>query len=254
MSDVIPILAKEEIAKLPRWAQVAFAARCARRVQPLFVASWPDAPAENVHGLDKAIRLPEESAARAVDLGASRAGYAVLAGSGAEGTAAGVTYVAAIAAGVAEGCEGEHREAAASIVGSTPGTTEDEASAAAQLAASLAAKVPPPQSAASRAAFVAVGGVIRGDFELLLELAKAEKWDDATPVGPEVFGPMWPDGAPEGWPQPQYSVYIDPGDADDEELVELFEALAELDRAAGGVGVQFVDDDSEVYTVEGVVQ
>jgi hypothetical protein len=29
---------KGEIAKLPRWARVAFAARCARRVQPVFTS------------------------------------------------------------------------------------------------------------------------------------------------------------------------------------------------------------------------
>ena len=40
---------KEDLDKLPRWAIVAFAARCARRVQPLFTALWPVAPQEHVH-------------------------------------------------------------------------------------------------------------------------------------------------------------------------------------------------------------
>ncbi|MEM9065772.1 MAG: hypothetical protein AAGB51_09820, partial [Planctomycetota bacterium] len=58
---------KEELRTLPRWALVAYAARCARRVQPLFKASWPDAPAEHVEAVDKAITLAERSAAAARD-------------------------------------------------------------------------------------------------------------------------------------------------------------------------------------------
>ena len=46
---------KEDLNKLPRWGIVAFAARCARRVQPLFTALWPVAPQEHVHALNAAI-------------------------------------------------------------------------------------------------------------------------------------------------------------------------------------------------------
>ena len=54
---------EEEIGQLPRWAQVAFAARCARRVQPLFKAAWPDAPAESCQALEDAITQAEHAAA-----------------------------------------------------------------------------------------------------------------------------------------------------------------------------------------------
>lgn len=38
-----PVLpTEEEIALLPRWARVAFAARCARRVLPLYLHFWPE--------------------------------------------------------------------------------------------------------------------------------------------------------------------------------------------------------------------
>ena len=46
---------KNDIAILPRWARVAFAARCARRVQPLFMTGWPDAPKEHVESVERAI-------------------------------------------------------------------------------------------------------------------------------------------------------------------------------------------------------
>jgi hypothetical protein len=38
------------------------------------------------------------------------------------------------------------------------------------------------------------------DLELLLETARAKGWTDATPVPPESFGPLWPDGPLKGWP------------------------------------------------------
>jgi hypothetical protein len=41
MSQEITIPSEEEIKQLPRWAIVAYAARCARRVEPLFVFFWP---------------------------------------------------------------------------------------------------------------------------------------------------------------------------------------------------------------------
>lgn len=52
-----------EIASLSRWKRVAFAARCARSVQPLFVRYWPDAPANFVADIEAAIQVAESSAA-----------------------------------------------------------------------------------------------------------------------------------------------------------------------------------------------
>jgi hypothetical protein len=44
------------------------------------------------------------------------------------------------------------------------------------------------------AAFVA-------DFETVRRLAAEKGWTDQTPVPPKVFGPLWPRGAPKGWPE-----------------------------------------------------
>jgi hypothetical protein len=52
-----------EPERLPHWARVAFAARCARRVQPLFAAAWPDAAPARVAAVERAIALAERSAA-----------------------------------------------------------------------------------------------------------------------------------------------------------------------------------------------
>jgi hypothetical protein len=48
--------------RLPHWSRVAFAARCARRVQPLFQRAWPDATAGRKAAVEKAIQLAEQSA------------------------------------------------------------------------------------------------------------------------------------------------------------------------------------------------
>lgn len=40
---------------------------------------------------------------------------------------------------------------------------------------------------------------IRRDFVRLKKLARKEKWADDTPVSPEVFGPMWPEGVEPYW-------------------------------------------------------
>lgn len=53
---------KEEILQLPRWAQVAFAARCARRVEPLFLNNWPDAPLKHVEAVSHAVAAVEQFA------------------------------------------------------------------------------------------------------------------------------------------------------------------------------------------------
>lgn len=53
------------VGSLPHWARVAFAARCGRRVWPLFTANWPDARPERRQAVTRALELAEMSAASA---------------------------------------------------------------------------------------------------------------------------------------------------------------------------------------------
>lgn len=53
------------VGSLPHWARVAFAARCGRRVWPLFTANWPDARPERKRSITEALELAEMSAASA---------------------------------------------------------------------------------------------------------------------------------------------------------------------------------------------
>jgi hypothetical protein len=78
---------QHQIRQLPYWARVAFAARCARRVLPLFTRFWSAADVAHQQALERAIRLVEESASTAhaadglVDAGGGAVGAASAAGS-----------------------------------------------------------------------------------------------------------------------------------------------------------------------------
>lgn len=162
-----------EIAELPRWARVAFAARCARRVLPLFQPTFPPVKlSEHAFNVRRAIEVAEIAASRAA---------AVSSFVQPEYTAFETGRTHSQAASVA---------ASAAYV--------DEATKKAHLAevnrsASLAA-----QSAAE--AYSAAIPHIRRDFDHLSRLAEWQHWTDDTPVPPEVFGPLWPEGPPKGWP------------------------------------------------------
>jgi len=59
------------------------------------------------------------------------------------------------------------------------------------------------------AAYTTAAIAICRDYQLLAETARVEAWTDETPVPPDFFGPMWPDGVPGYW-------YEIPDDATDE--------------------------------------
>lgn len=42
--------------------------------------------------------------------------------------------------------------------------------------------------------------LIRRDIDQLSKLASLQHWADGTPVPPEVFDSLWPEGPPAGWP------------------------------------------------------
>jgi hypothetical protein len=58
-----------DMDRLPRWAKVAYAARCARIVFPLFIEHWPDALTKRTEAVLLAIQLAERSAAEGKSFG-----------------------------------------------------------------------------------------------------------------------------------------------------------------------------------------
>ena len=183
---------EDELMQLPRWARVAFAARCAERVRPLFRHYWADAPEEYVRAVDEAVTLAKRAATASRRDGRFRAA---------------VRVAAAAADGAANAAEQACNYA-------------DSASVSAAFAASFAADaafqapsrrtrpghVADAVGAASSAARIAGVGTytnlaMRRDFALLSALAEREGWTDETAVDPDLLGPLWAEGEPEGWPE-----------------------------------------------------
>lgn len=225
MADEANLPTKEEIAALPRWARVAFAARCARRVSPLFRHGWPDVPAHHRKAVVRSVEIAERSAAT--------------------GT---------VEPGFMTGQAAESAEAAISRARS-PRDATNAARAAASAADALHYTATSPDGVAFSAGYAAVyadaardttGPGIINDFRALVERSRSENWTDDTPVPPWVFGPMWPDGVPNGWPEADpddrlvITVEAPPG-ATAEQIADLrtrlYESANQLVLAHGGPGL-----------------
>lgn len=233
------------LRQLPGWAAVAFAARCARRVQPL-VSTWVGATARHRDEVEDAIRVAEALAAGSSFAGHSEADY----------TFSGRACVAAVYAGLAAS------EAARAAKGFLNPPSRDV-----QEAAELSV------NAAVCAARNAVAGetilkAFKSDYELLLKQAASQSWTQRTFVGPEVFGPLWETGQEPDWSvnvpaealrqgQPsqdrlEIRLRVPLGASSDQvkELVRSYMLAASMHHiAAGGSGLE--PDTVEIY--EGVV-
>lgn len=224
----ISIPNETEIAKLPLLAIVAYGARCARRVAPGYLIGWQPPP-HYTDAINDSINIAEVFAAtNRLELSTSLVSLDT-------------TMVSAVAsgAGIAANCAQAAINAseAAHIAVTDAKSTSSAAASAAHYAALAAPSV----------AFAA----IQRDYDLLLHASQAENWTDETPVPPEFFGPMWPDGPPEGWPESAkeecaegraLEITLDiPEDATDEEILEILEGLGEdmerFYRACGGRGL-----------------
>ncbi|MFG0246886.1 MAG: hypothetical protein ACF8MF_12635 [Phycisphaerales bacterium JB052] len=172
---------EEEIAKLPKWAKLAFAARCARRVLPLYQFHTPEASKDDLDHLDYMVGLHEGFAANASFTLSSDHKHV-------PGDASGISVNAAnsMAAGVA-GVIDELRDIRSPL-------EHDELDAKSVIYHLV------KRSARSTNSETHLQQ-IRADLKLLELLSLQEKWTDDTPVPPEVFGPMWPEGVPERWPE-----------------------------------------------------
>lgn len=217
---------EEEIASLPRWARVAFAARCARRVLPLYAELHPY-PEERDSGL-KAVRL-------AVEVAETSADTAVPSPVAAEAAANAAAFNRP--AIPAAGTPGTHNAPAAGFAAETAADAAFAAAEAARTrvdadARSTVAVATAVRCAADAAAY-AVANIarteefpvtllleFRSDFDTLLSAAFG--WNDSTPASASVFGPLWPEGPPPGWP----------ADTNVQDRAELPLALLAVDRGS----------------------
>jgi hypothetical protein len=229
---------EDEIAQLPRRARVAFAARCARRVWVLYRHFWADAP--EVQVLTVALAVESAELVGACDLppydeDVTVAGYAHAA-----------HEADLLAAPFGDGC---YAAATASFAGDYAfRVMNDVYDDSAYMAASTSVRA--AETVAN------LRPLIRRDFDHLAELARWQKWTDDTPVPPEVFGPLWPDGLPKGWPVDESLSFTElplqflirngtkPGVSEDE-VVNLFNILNQSHIARTGVRLTLEGD---IYT------
>lgn len=242
---------RADLRVLPRWARVAYAARCAQRVQPLFVKFWPNAPERHVDAINRAIALSVDAAAAP-----TRANVSALK------IAARNSNAAAFAVNLAY--------AKAELENRIQGHPEDVAACAAKaVAAALTAARSNSRWAGAESAFgtaqlaslVSVNTLVptRLDLELLHGLARSEGWTDKTAVDAARLGTLWPFGMPEGWPEDARERRVDdvtieieidvPDDATDEEVVAMAAkaaaAASRVNYALGGNGLRLRSIDVE---------
>lgn len=271
---------ENELDQLPRWALVAFAARCAERVRPLFRYFWPDAPQEHIDAVDAAGTLAWRTASQASVPAGSTDTVTHAANAETAGRLANADTAAAAAAAAAHAANA----ALAAYTAKGAGTEyAARASRAAAAAAAARAAARAADLAAVRAAVRAADIAMRRDYELLKTLAAREGWTGESPVDPDLLGPLWAEGEPEGWPEssaqknrsseaefsqgsvarvvkirrkdmdiPHVDFWIDPGDATSDDIAELFIALSDLQRALGGEGLVFNKAGGKDLVVRGV--
>jgi hypothetical protein len=174
---VVPLA--DEIVTLVRWAQVAFAARCARRVQGLYRYAWPEAKPEFINFVNNAVDWAERIAAEGKTDFMEMLNESWRAASGQMAAQAAVQAGALPAALAAQ----------AAFAASTADHLHSCSFAVNAIVTSATPSTPLNQHL----------GCIRRDFGLLQQTARDEEWTNETLVPPDVFGPMWPAGLAPEW-------------------------------------------------------
>ena len=214
-------MTRDQFEALPRWGGVAFAARCGRRVTPLYRHFSPAAKRSQLLTVVQAIEVAERSAANAHSFLADEAEAQVSRFLDYPDEALAQTYRSQIidryewlwkGYGGVTGVEGVAFIAARAAIASLYARKvkvelhplswwleqESDGQRAIDTVSGIAAR------AFSLLVTVASLGSIWNlaspsrDLVKLVALAKAEGWTDDTPVPPDVFGPMW-EGKPPSW-------------------------------------------------------
>lgn len=214
MADEATLPTVEEIARLPRWARVAFAARCARRSLPLFRSGWPDAPAQSISILEEGVQKLESSAGQASITACEGFGDVDI-------VAAASSRAPIIAQHIVRGV--------AAAVRAIHDTTHYRRGASAAAAAKHIIAVS-PQSVK----------LISDDFHHLLDLSQNHQWTDDTPVPPSVFGPL-DEPTAKAFTLEAFAPEGTPTQVIGDSLVKLWQAANEYHMARGG-GVLTFDE------------
>jgi hypothetical protein len=207
MPDQLWLPTEEELKRLPLRAFVAYSARCARRLQPLFGCLRNTADfAEHEAAIEAAISIAEKFCRGEVGYASFAADDAALAIALDAARAANQAYAAACAAAHAATIN-------ANIAASSAAFAVDSVAYASVLAAVLAASADISDITAAyiarAAAFYTVdsadSNAARSDFDALLSMNLGELPEFGPPIDPSEdgpLGPLWPDGVPEWFTTP----------------------------------------------------
>ncbi len=279
-------ISSEEIEKLPKQAQVAFAARCAQRVVGLFEHIWLNVHVKHICAVHRMVAIAQNFAQTgkltAYDDDANLNTLTQLVND--PDANAGIDAARA-AFSAANSANSAH--AAKVYAVSYPTNARSYANDAINSVSNAAHAAHCVARAVN--AVSTTDAAQESDLRQLLYLAKEQNWNDETPVLTEILGPLWPDGPPPNWPisaedgsylppseitfsiggeelawpvaeyhpkaEPRRGARLDvtldiPVDMDDEAaqaaVRELYDALNELHVASGGSGLVVEDYQSFV--------
>lgn len=240
--DELPVSTRHQIEQLPRWARVAFAARCVRRAQSALLVSYrPEYFRRSFDEIDQGIRIAETAAANGTLL---------------KRNPAEAMSIAKAAFSSNQDTLGHVARAAYHLIRSM---TKEESAGRTEKA--IGASLQAIQSASSidtKRAASAIENAFHHDLAYITKLTSSRDYTDTTAVPPEVFGPMWPEGTPDGWPKEQTKKpsYIKlelgvPASLDEQEtsdfnhrVAAFLAELSGLHASMGGTGLRIVDDTS----------
>jgi hypothetical protein len=261
---------ERELKKFPPRAIVAFAARCARRVQPLFSALSD----RDIEAVDRAIAIAELCASEA-STGREEADSAVAAATAADAAANRDANTFYAAGDIADTTNAAYNVFAAASTAAN--VSADAARAAADAArAAAAADVADVAYAAASSAYAAAGAAaaaaavyaaaaaandvwlaISADLQRLAALSPNEPKNRSFVVDPNPFGPLgplWSEGEPEWFRQfkakaeakaaiatdqslgeaPPLYLYFDLEEFSDNEIAEMIGMLSDVYQEIGG--------------------
>lgn len=169
----------EDIIGLPKSAITAFAARCARRVEPLFARNWSGAPEFRVKALDQAITAAERAAAASPEQVLSLRTQAEF-----------TMNMARAAADAADAAAGQVAESGHS--GINPAGAGARAVASAVAVAGARDLSSAAESAADCVALIlslrpALLGPMKRDLDNLKRIAKREEWNNQSQITQSYF-------------------------------------------------------------------
>lgn len=191
----------DELRQLPSRAIVAFAYRCAKRVQQLVNYGWKAMPTHFLEGVDDELRFAE-----ATSRTGTPATYVVSGeiprrfGSECGRNAAEAARQAALAARV---IDEEHKDRANLLNHGAMAALRSLAAVSA-IENQIDAGAPTVQMANLR------------DYQRLVQLAKEETWTNTSPVDIDLLGPLWPPGTEPPWAKP-----AEPNEQVEPEKIEL---------------------------------